>query len=125
MRTIIEATLVLTVSLFVTLFILVALFARHPLGASEIAFNDPVISPAVLIEDAYASPGRNGVQIQPRTHTGAGSEQCPFLAALAAASACPAAPESTSAPTCPYLREVHRQHLDAHSEPVRVSGQDI
>ena len=94
MRAVIEATLVLTLSLVVTLLILAAIFARHPLGAIDTVLDDPDISPAVFVRGEHDRPEKSGDQR--RTETGAAekAEECPYLAALPAATACPAAPES-------------------------------
>ena len=125
MRAFIEATLILALSLVVTLLILAALFARHPLGAIDTSLDYPDISPAVFVRGEHDRPGKSGDQM--RTESGAAerAEECPYLAALAAATACPVAPESSSVGTCPYLREIHRNFADAHGDPIDVPGKDI
>jgi hypothetical protein len=125
MRTFIEATLVLTISVGVTLFVLVAVFPGHPLGANDIAFDAPVVSPAVFVEDMHDRPGSFGERMGTRSRDGSGSEQCPYLAALAAADSCPALPQISTVQACPYLREIHRRNAGEYGTPVRVSGQDI
>ena len=125
MRAVIEATLVLTLSLVVTLLILAAIFARHPLGAIDTVLDDPDISPAVFVRGEHDRPGKSGDQRRTDTGAAESAEACPYLAALAAATECPAAPESSPSDACPYLREVLGYDPDMNGEPVEVPGKEI
>jgi hypothetical protein len=60
MRDFIKATFVLAASLAVTLLILGAIFARHPLGASALTLEYPVVEPAVFVDGTHSRPGRIG-----------------------------------------------------------------
>lgn len=126
MRDFIKATFVLAASLAVTLLILGAIFARHPLGASALTLEYPVVEPAVFVDGTHSRPGRIGdAQMRSGTDDGSEVEQCPYLEAVAAATACPVAPETTTARACPYLPERHRNFADAHSDPVEVASKNI
>jgi hypothetical protein len=124
MRAYIEAILVLAISLTITLLILAAIFARHPLGANDFAFAYPEISPAVFVEGSHVRPGSSAEPELPTAADGVPTDHCPYLAGLAAATPCPGIPEDLDANACPYLREVHRQFVEALPRTEPVLGQD-
>jgi hypothetical protein len=126
MRTFIEATLVLIVAIALTLAIMAVIFPRHALGGLDRAVESPTtIWPAVFIDSTHDRPGSSG-DATDRKFAGQGkSDECPYLAALAAASKCPAAPERNSGLTCPYLQELQRQLGDVETKPTAVRGHHI
>jgi hypothetical protein len=124
MRAFIEAILVLAMSLTVTLLILAAIFARHPLGASDFAVVYPEVSPAVFIEGSHVRPGSSTDPEQPNAIDGVPTDHCPYLAGLDATTECPGMLEDLDANICPYLREFHRQIFEAPAQTEPVFGQD-
>lgn len=124
MRAFIEASLVSTLSLVITLLILAVIIPRHPLGGG-IALETPALSPAVFVEGTNERPGRIADKLHPRTPQPLPTDLCPYLAALAAASACPALPEKPSESSCPDARELKTQEIDAHNESAKIPGKKI
>ena len=125
MRSFVEASLVVFFSLVVTVLILAVIIPRHPLVDGNLAVEPPAMSPAVFVEGTHERPGRTGNGLHPRITQEQQTVLCPYLIALAAASACPAAPERPSESPCPFLRELRRQEVDAQSESVTSPGKDI
>jgi hypothetical protein len=123
MRAFIEASLVLMISIVLTLLIMAVIFPRHALGGGKPAVDFPRIWPAVFIYGIHDRPGTGGGPLAPRFADRTESTGCPYLAALAAASMCPAAPQRDAGMTCPYLMKLRQQALEAKSPPVAPRGQ--
>jgi hypothetical protein len=123
MRRFIEASLVLTLSLVITLIVMAVTFPRHALGGGQPALESPRIWPAVFVHGIHDRPGTDGstpfLQFADRVP----SSRCPYLEALAAASKCPAAPEQRTRFACPYLEQLHRQLMEAKRQPAALLGQ--
>jgi hypothetical protein len=116
MRQFIESSLVLVFAILLTVVIMAAIFPRHLLGGLDHEVESPTILPAVFIDSTHDRPGSSG-DATDRKFAGQGkSDECPYLAALAAASKCPAAPERNSGLTCPYLQELQRQIRDVETK---------
>ena len=125
MRPFIEAALVLIVAIALTLAIMAVIFPRHALGGLHQAVEPPTIRPAVFIDGTHDRPGTDGVARDPEFAGQGESGECPYLAALAVASKCPAAPERGTGRTCPYLKQLQRQLRETEENPIAVHGQHI
>jgi len=123
MRQFIEASLVLTLSIVITLIIMAVIFPRHALGGGQPVLNSPGIWPAVFIYGIHDRPGTDGsipfLQFADRIPR----SRCPYLEALAAGSRCPATPEPQTRFRCPYLEGLHRQLVEAERVPDAPRGQ--
>jgi len=123
MRSTIEATLILALSVVLTLLIMAVIFPRHALGGDAPALQSPTIQPAVFVHGTHVRPGT----ADPLLKTGAADQAievgCPYLAAVAAASKCPASPEMSTITACPYLLKRHLGRSEAPAPPVENLGQ--
>jgi hypothetical protein len=125
MRKILEASLILSLSIVFTTLIMVVAFPEHARGGAEPTPEGPAIAPAVFIDGTHHRPGMHGATKAPTLAGQAESTGCPYLAALAAASRCPATRRSNATSICPYL-ELHRQDVeDLKSSQVHLRGKHI
>ena len=120
MRKIIEASLVLVLATTFTLVILAVIFPRHLRGGEQPALENTRTWPAVFVYGTDDRPGTGGGSTDPRFVDQEGRTACPYLAALAAASKCPATPRRDVGFGCPYLETLHRQLTDPESAPAVV-----
>ena len=123
MRSTIEAALILTLSVVVTLLIMAVIFPRHALGGGTPALQSPSIQPAIYVYGTHERPGTVQSPSIPGAQDHATEIVCPYLAALAAASKCPAAPEKGVTTSCPFLMKKHQQETEKHTPPVKILGQ--
>lgn len=125
MRPFVEASLVLIVATALTLAIMAVIFPRHALGGLHQTVEPPTIWPAVFIDGTHHRPGTDGNATDRRLAAQGDSGECPYLAALAAASQCPAAAEDGTQLRCPYLKQLQRQLREAEKTPIAAQGQHI
>jgi len=123
MRPTIEATLVLTLSVVLTLLIMAVIFPQHALGGGAPALQPTSIQPAVLVYQTRERPGTAESRSIPGAEDQATGFACPYLEARAAASKCPAAPKKGATTACPFLLKKHQQELETHTPPVENLGQ--
>ena len=124
MRRFIEASLVLTLSIVITLIVMAVTFPRHALGGGRPALESPRIWPAVFVHGIQDRPGSDGGTPFLQFADRAPSSRCPYLEALAAASKCPATPEKHTRFACPYLEQLHRQLIESKPAPKAPLGQN-
>ena len=104
MRKTIEASLVLSMSIVITLLVVVMVVPRHPVFVQRPAVDGSMIRPAVFVEGIHHRPGEVGNApscpfLSPRTDGG----ECPYLAGIAATSRCPVLSGRLNGSMCPYL----------------------
>lgn len=109
MRSALEATLILSLSIFVTLLVMAVVFPIHALGGGEQGLDAPAIQPAVFVHGVHDRPGSAGSTSAPQLDGRNQKTVCPYLAALAAASGCPALEGTDAGSACPYLERRHRE----------------
>ena len=90
MRSALEATLIMSLSIFLTLLVMAVVFPVHALGAGEQGLDAPAIQPAVFVHGEHDRPGPAGSTSAQQLDGRNQKAVCPYLAALAAASGCPA-----------------------------------
>jgi hypothetical protein len=117
MRTFIEASLVLAVAVVLTLAIMAVIFPRHVLGGGQQALESRGLRPAVFVYGTHDRPGAGGGAPPARFDNRMKNTRCPYLAALSAASKCPAAPRRAAEMGCPYLEQLQRQLSEANFAP--------
>jgi hypothetical protein len=125
MRALIDATLLLSLSIALTLLILIVIFPRHALGGGGPELQSTAVQPAVLNDGNHNRPGLTDDSTNPGLAEGERRGHCPYLAALAAPTACPARPGSRTTSPCPYLLEKLRQVIGAAGQPAAPFAQDI
>jgi hypothetical protein len=123
MRSTLEATLILTLSVVLTLLIMAVIFPRHAFGGGAPALQSPSIQPAVFVHGIHDRPGTAESPLKPGAAGQTIETACPYLAALAAASQCPASPEMSTTSACPYLLERQHRQLEPPAPPVKNLGQ--
>lgn len=124
MRQALEAMLILTISVVLTLLIMAAVFPRHVLGGAASTAPSPDIEPAVFVFGVHDEPGAAVSPTVPGTVQRSRDAECPYLAAVAAASGCPALSGEHIRSACPYLDR--RQQRDLASEnPVKPRALDL
>ncbi len=124
MRSTIEATLILTLSVVLTLLIMAVIFPQHALGGSAPALQPPSIQPAVYVYQTHDLSGTAESPSNPGAIDPATESECPYLAARGAASKCPAVPEKGATTACPFLMKKHQQELETQTPPpVKNLGQ--
>lgn len=104
MRKTIEASLVLSLSLVITLLVVAMVVPRHSALGQRPAVDGSMIRPAVFVEGIHHRPGEVGSGpscpfMSPRTD----GRECPYLAAIAAESRCPVLSGRLTGSGCPYL----------------------
>jgi hypothetical protein len=124
MRGLLEASLVSTISVVVTVAIMMAIFPRHA-RVGGAAVEGSRITPAVLIDGPPDLPNSGGTVWAPSLSDRSGSAACPYLEALAAAGGCPATPRRNRASVCPYLLEQQGGLDQAEIQPENALGQHI
>ena len=108
MKTFLQSSLVLSVSLVTTLVVLTLALPLHPrLGTAAEASSTAVV-PALYIPGLHASPGGpgpadSGESAAPLPRTG-----CPYLDSRASAGGCPESPGVSGEKACPYLGDMQR-----------------
>jgi hypothetical protein len=125
MRKIIEASLVLSFAILLTVVIMAMIIPKHARGGNQPAPESASIWPAVFVSGTHQRPGSAGCPADPKSADTSATAVCPYLAALAAPSKCPAAPERNSGLTCPYLQELQPRFHEAKTKSTAVSGQHI
>mgnify|MGYP001827283603 CR=1 FL=1 len=125
MRKLIEASLVLALATVITFAIMAVIFPRHVRGGGQPAFENTKIWPAVFVQGTHQRPGIGGGPMDPRFAKQPDSTGCPYLAAPAAKSKCPATPRGKAGIACPYLLKLHRQLIEPESAPATPLGQHI
>jgi len=123
MRSTLEATLILTLSVVLPLLIMAIIFPSHALGGGAPALHSPSIQPAVFVHGIHDRPGTAESPSNPGAAGQAAVTACPYLAALAAASHCPASPEMSTTTACPYLLKRQHRQLEPPAPPVKNLGQ--
>jgi hypothetical protein len=125
MRQIIEASLVLVFAILLTVVIMAVIFPRHALGGLNAAAESPRNQPAVFIHSTSERPGTGDCGTDQSFADRGQKIECPYLAALTAASKCPAAPERSDGLTCPYREQLERQLRDVERTRAAARGQHI
>jgi len=123
MRSTLEATLILTLSVVLTLLIMAIIFPSHALGGGAPALHSPSIQPAVFVHGIHDRPGTMESPLKPGAAGQTIETTCPYLAALAAATQCPASPEMSTTTACPYLLKRQHRQLEPPAPPVKNLGQ--
>jgi hypothetical protein len=124
MRQALEATLILTISAVLTLLIMAVVFPRHVLGGAASMNPSADIQPAVFVFGVHDEPGTAVSPTVPGTIHRSRGAGCPYLAALAAASGCPAFSGDDVRSACPYLERQHEPEPTTE-EPVNPRALDI
>jgi len=124
MRQALEATLILTISAVLTLLIMIAAFPRHVLGGAASTAPSPDIEPAVFVFGVHDEPGNAVSPTVPGTVQRSQDAGCPYLAALAAASGCPAFSDEDVRSACPYLDRPQQRDL-ASENSMRPRALDL
>lgn len=109
MRSAIEATLVLSLSIVLTVLIVAFIFPRHALGSADPVLTPPTIQAAVFVHGTHDRPGSLDLRSAPQNFDPAQVAGCPYLAALAAASRCPVMSGDEAVSACPYLGRQKRE----------------
>lgn len=123
MRPAIEAALVSSLSIALTVLIMAVVFPIHALGGGASSLEAPSVQPAVFVHGTHERPGA-GMSPTDSGATGeAAGSACPYLAAVAAASKCPMAPKSSAAAACPFLSKLREKGRAPSAPPVRILGQ--
>lgn len=104
MRSFIEASIVLALSVAVTVSIIAAIFPNHALGGDS-AVVSSAIRAAVLVSETYETGCPFGAQLSDQED----GTRCPYLGSVAAQPTCPAMPERDARSSCPYLDHLHRE----------------
>jgi hypothetical protein len=125
MRKLIEASLVLSLSVVLTLLIMAFIFPRHVLGGGDQMLEPTAIRPAVFVEGTHHRPGWPGSPSAPKIADQNEGLGCPYLAALEAASRCPVITRSGAKSPCPYLLQLHWELLEREYPPTAPHGQTI
>jgi hypothetical protein len=125
MRKFIEASLVLVFAMMLTLVIMAVIFPRHVLGGGRPTHQNSKTLPAVFVYGTHEQPGSNGSSMDTRIADQRDSTGCPYLAALAAASKCPATPRRNAGSVCPYMLKMHRQFIEPKNSPAAPPGKHI
>ncbi len=123
MRSTIEATLILTLSVVLTLLIMAVIFPRHALGGGASDHQKSSIEPAIFVYGTHAVPGTNQSPTAPGAEDRTTESECPFLADRAKTQKCPVNPKPGAATACPFLLEKGQKKLEAETPPVRNLGQ--
>ena len=116
MRKFFEAAFVLIMSIALTVGIMFILIPKHARGGGHDVDDSPELQPAVFVHGTHDRPGTSASPAVPERSNQAQRGGCPYLEALAAASGCPATPESNTAISCPYLMQIHSQLVEAEEE---------
>ena len=119
MRPAIEATLIATFSVALTLLIIAAVFPRHVLGGGATTLEAPDIQPAVFVHGVHDRSGIAFSPAAPNSPEQADGSFCPYLRALAAASDCPAMGREKTATGCPYLESLNESEPSDQSIATR------
>ena len=124
MRSTIEATLILTLSVFLTLFLTWLIFPSHALGGGAPAFQTSPIEPAVFVYGTHDVPGAKQPPSAPGASDRTTADECPYLASRATTETCPAMPEQGATTACPFLLKKQQPELEAQNlPPVENLGQ--
>ncbi len=118
MRSAIEATLILGLSIVLTVLIMAVIFPRHALGSADQVLTPPTIQAAVFVHGLHDRPGSVDLRSAPQSLDRAQVAGCPYLASLAAASRCPAMNGGEVVSTCPFLRRQQREDRGTSKQTV-------
>lgn len=131
MMKILQASLVLSVSLVTTLVVLALILPVHPRLGTAAESSPAAVVPALFIPGLHATPGGPGPagsveSTAPLPRTGcpyldskASAGGCPYLDSKAAAGGCPESPGVSREKACPYLDEMQRGAGAEKSRPLR------
>ena len=104
MRKTIEASLVLSLSLVITLLIIAMVVPRHPVFGQGPAVGGSLIRTVVFVEGIHHRPGESGAHPScPFISPGTDGSGCPYLGSMAAGSRCPVLSGRLNGSRCPYL----------------------
>jgi hypothetical protein len=107
-----ESFAVFSLSAVVTVLAVAAIVSVHPRMADAQPHDAASIVPAVFVA---AGPQADGAKAE--------VSACPYLAALAAASKCPAVPKAgAGAAGCPFLEQRRQPHAEGERAPVTTPG---
>ncbi len=118
MRSAIEATLILGLSIVLTVLIVAVIFPRHALGSADQILRPPTIQAAVFVHGLHDRPGSVDLRSAPQSFDRAQVAGCPYLASLAAASRCPAMSGREVVSACPFLRRQQQEDRGTSKQTV-------